>query len=71
MKTNKTKTQHNKCWATLHKQTEGTQDEDKQNKNTTQYNKCWATQHKQTEGTQDEDKQNKNTTQQVLGNHST
>ena len=36
-KTNKAKTQHNKCWAiTLHKQTEGTQDEDKQNKNTTQ-----------------------------------
>ena len=50
---------------TLHKQTEGTQDEDKQNKNTTQRNKCWAiTLHKQTEGTQDEDKQNKNTTQQ-------
>ena len=55
---------------TLHKQTEGTQDEDKQNKNTTQQ-VLGTTLHKQTEGTQDEDKQNKNTTQQVLGNHST
>ena len=47
---------------TLHKQTEGTQDEEKQNKNTTQQ-VLGTTLHKQTEGTQDEDKQNKNTTQ--------
>jgi hypothetical protein len=70
-KTNKTKTQHNKCWATtLHKQTEGTQDEDKQNK-TQHNNKCWAiTLHKQTDGTQDEDKQKHNTTISVE-HHST
>ena len=55
---------------TLHKQTEGTQDEDKQNKNTTQQ-VLGTTLHKQTEGTQDEDKQNKNTHTTSVGHHST